>query len=381
MRIPGEFQAACRMRRRHAGGLQLGAEQFGHLPAGELGHRAVQGIHPGQPIRQVAKAGDAGVGRERPPLRFRRHHDGDPLVVSRAGIDAVRRVAGRAVAKAGGRLAGGRLGENALDAERKEALRLRQVQVLAKTGAVLRPERGQQGRGAVQPADRVAERHMHHGGRMFRRAGKVGQTGRLLHRGAVGAVAAPRAVRAERRHGDHDQRRIHFGQHRVAQAELRQHAGGVVLHHHIGNRHEPLQQLAAFRRGQIQREIALVAVHHVERRVLFRAAGVDPLLRRLPTAPPVEADAVFHLDHVGAHVRQMPRRERPGPAHGQIHHPHAGEQIRAAHARSLALASPSRGARPPAFAGVANKRKGVAGAAKVLPSGVSTWANAPRARY
>ena len=147
----------------------------------------------------------------------------------------------RAVAEPRRCFAGDRLGENAFDAEREKALRLREVQVLPLAGAALVAQRGEQRGGAVQASYRIAERHMHHGGRGVRRAGKMRQPGGLFHRRAIGAVALPRAVDAERWHRDHHQRGVRGAQHVVAQAELWQHAGRVVLHHDVRDRHQPFQ--------------------------------------------------------------------------------------------------------------------------------------------
>ena len=258
-----------------------------------------------------------------------------------------------------------RIARGCLGCRAEKALGLGEIQKLTAPGALPGTQGGEQRRRAVHPADGVAEGHMHHRGGSFRSAGQVRQPRRLLHGRTVGAIAAPRAVGAEGRHGDHHQLGIHLRQHRVVQTEFWQDAGGVILHNDIRERHQPFQQRGALGGGKVEGDGALVAVDHVEGGILLGAAGIDPLLRGFPTTPPVETHTAFHFDDVRTHVRQMAGGKRAGPTHGQIDHPHPGEQRRTGHGSRSAFDSPSRGARPPALAGIANNRNGVVGAANL----------------
>ena len=159
---------------------------------------------------------------------------------------------------------------------------------------------------------------------------QVRQARRLLHGRSVGAVAAPRPAGAERRHRDHDQRRVDRMQRVPPQAELRQHGGGVVLDHHVGHRDQPLHQLDAARRGEIERDAELVAVDHVEGRRLLVDVERAALGCGVPTAPPIEVAARLDLDHFGAEVGEVARGERARPTHGEIDDAGAVEEVRPA---------------------------------------------------
>ena len=217
--IVAELETARHMASRHAERLQFRRQQFRHMLGSERRQGAFEFVDPRQPVGHVAEAAQALVAatrcvvRQRLPLRLAANLNDDPFVFSSAGKSPVGRVALGAVAAPRRRLAGGRLGEDALDAKRKQALGLRQVEMLPAPGTGLLAQRGEQRRGAVQAAHRIAERHMHHGRRVGGRTREMRQPRRLLDGGTIGAEIAPRAIGAEGRHGDHHDGRIRLAQH------------------------------------------------------------------------------------------------------------------------------------------------------------------------
>ena len=127
----------------------------------------------------------------------------------------------------------------------------------------------------------------------------------------VAPVARDRAV---------DQRGILGGQDVVSEAELLHRPAPVVLDEHVGLAHEPEQDRAALGTLEIEREAALVAVQHQERRR-------DAVDARLAIAARVVAARQFlDLDHVGAEVGEQ--RAAGGAGHDlrELEHAHAGER-------------------------------------------------------
>ncbi len=109
-------------------------------------------------------------------------------------------------------------------------------------------------------------------------------------------------------------------EHVVAQAQLVQRAGAVVLGQHVGVAHHPQQDLLAPRMLQVQGDAALVAVHHQER----RRDAVDA--RLAVAARVVAARQLLDLDHVGAHVGEHQAGRRAGHDLREFEHAHAGER-------------------------------------------------------
>ncbi len=94
----------------------------------------------------------------------------------------------------------------------------------------------------------------------------------------------------------------------VAVAHPRQHAGSEVLDDDVGLLGDPVEDLLRFRRLEVDRERALVAVPGEEVGAL-RAA--DPAVVEGHGAEQVALSRPLDLDDVGAHVGEQLRRERP----------------------------------------------------------------------
>ncbi len=144
---------------------------------------------------------------------------------------------------------------------------------------------------------------------------------------AKAGQVAPRAVEAEPGHADHDQVRPVRLQGLVAQAELVEHPGRVVLDDHVAGGHDAVQQLDPPRVAQVEGQAPLVGVEGGEDR-----PPLPPLvLRRRDAAD--QADAVgplrrLEVDHVRAEQRQQAAHQRPGPVRRHVEDPQPAERER-----------------------------------------------------
>jgi hypothetical protein len=109
-------------------------------------------------------------------------------------------------------------------------------------------------------------------------------------------------------------------QHVVPKAQLIERAAAVVLGEHIGIANEPQQHVAPLGVLEVERDPALVAIHHQER----RGHAVDP--RLAVAARFVAAGDLLDLDDVGAHVREHHSARRAGHDLRELEHAHAGER-------------------------------------------------------
>ncbi len=130
------------------------------------------------------------------------------------------------------------------------------------------------------------------------------------------------AVAAEPGHRAIDERLVLRGEHVVAEAQLVHRVAAEVLDEHVGGAHHPQQDRAAFGTLQIERDPALAAVHHQER----RGNAVDT--RLAVAARIVAARQLLDLDHVGAQVGEHDAARRPRHDLRELQHAHAGERTR-----------------------------------------------------
>ena len=106
----------------------------------------------------------------------------------------------------------------------------------------------------------------------------------------------------------------------VAEPQLFHGAVAEVLGEDVGVAHHAQQDLASARVLEVDRDAALVAVHHQER----RRDAVDA--RLAVAARIVAARQLLDLDHVRAHVGQHHAAGRPGHDLRQLEHAHARER-------------------------------------------------------
>ncbi len=167
-------------------------------------------------------------------------------------------------------------------------------------------------------------------------AGDRHQAGESLRDQIEATAVGERSVAPVAGHRAVDEARIHLRQHVVAETELLQRSAAIVLRQHIGLLDEAQQDLRALRMLQVDRDAALVAVEHQERRR-------DPVYPRLAVASRVVAARdLLHLHDVGAHVREHhPAR---GTRHDlrELEHAHAGERARVCGVRRVSSPDPSR---------------------------------------
>ena len=113
------------------------------------------------------------------------------------------------------------------------------------------------------------------------------------------------------RHADHDEIRTHLEQMLVVQFILSHHARAKIFHHHVADGDQTFEQFLAFGHLEIQRDGAFVAVDLFVTRVAWLAS--------------VRVLAGFHLDHLGAEIRQVAGPIGPGPGAAEIQNAHALE--------------------------------------------------------
>src|SRR4029079_3797614 len=143
-----------------------------------------------------------------------------------------------------------------------------------------------------------------------------------------GRAAAAAAISGE---VNADDARVHIGELRVGQTELRRQVAAQIVEHGIAGLDELAKDLLAFGLLEVEAEAALVAVEgFVEVAVAWseeqrpaRAAHVAAFLE------------VFDLDHLGAEVGQVQRSERPGAILFDRDDAYAGQ--RQTHARFLSI--------------------------------------------
>ena len=89
------------------------------------------------------------------------------------------------------------------------------------------------------------------------------------------------------------------------EAEPLERAGSKVFHQHVGRLNQLGQERLAFDRFQIDGDALLVAVDAEK----IRAPAAD---ERRPLARIVAVPGILDLDHLGAHVAEQHRAQRPG---------------------------------------------------------------------
>ncbi len=97
-------------------------------------------------------------------------------------------------------------------------------------------------------------------------AGEPGEPRGVLDHERERRLVAPRPVEPEARHPEHDQVRPFAPERLVVDAQLVQHAGRVVLDHHVARRHEPAEEIDAALVSEVERQALLVGVERGEDR-------------------------------------------------------------------------------------------------------------------
>ena len=117
-----------------------------------------------------------------------------------------------------------------------------------------------------------------------------------------------RAGLAEARDTRIDEARIDHTQGLVIDPEPMLHVGAVVLDDHVGALDEALENLAPFRRFEIERQATLVAMQILEVEPVPRTDFGGGVVGR------------FDLEHVGAPIGELPHGRRTGARPRQIDH-------------------------------------------------------------
>ena len=293
--------------------------------------------------------------REGAPLLVVAADDGAPVVVA-AGRGAVgvvrgdhraavvvearrprpmRAVAGRE-ALAAHRPAVDRRVEDRRPGERESAADLREVDVLAAAGHVAVVQRGHDRDRAVDASRVIEVGPAPTGRRLARQPGEERHAGERLRARPVRAVGVIAAGVSEGGERDVDDVRLDRAQLLVAQLPALHHPRSEVLDHHVRDRDQPLQQLAAARVAEVERDAALVDV--------LLAEPVAVIEVRLDVLGPARVRVAIvvvngarrrplHLDHLGAERAEDARAPGARPHPAEIDDPNALEGARAAAGR------------------------------------------------
>ena len=123
------------------------------------------------------------------------------------------------------------------------------------------------------------------------------------------------AILAEARNAAIDETRVERPQRFVVDTEPELHIRAVIFDHHIRGLDQPVEDRAAVRLLEVERQAALVAVQILEIRAVAVARHIVALARHLD------------LDDVSAPVGQMPCAGGPGAGARQIEHLEAGKRL------------------------------------------------------
>ena len=155
----------------------------------------------------------------------------------------------------------------------------------------------------------------------------MGQPGPAGQGVGEGDGRAPGPGRTDPGHRDQHRVRVYPVQLLEVEAPLGERAGGKVLHHHVNLAGEAAQQVRPFRRAQIERQAALVAVEVEEVAAVIRPGpGTQPHRGGEPgRVLPVRG---LDLDDVRAMIAEDPRDVGTGEHPGQVKDADSGQGSR-----------------------------------------------------
>ena len=182
---------------------------------------------------------------------------------------------------------------------------------------------------ANSPALKIGNRNADAHRPVSRQAGDRHQPAHALRDLVEAGPVGVRPILAEAGDAGVDEARIDARQRLVVDAQALLHAGPEILHDHVRLLHHALERGEAFRRLEVQRHAALVAVQVLEVGALARAA--HRLLR---------PGRRFDLDDVGAPVGELARASRPGPHAGEVEDGETGQGFRRPRERHSATPAP-----------------------------------------
>ena len=205
------------------------------------------------------------------------------------------------------------------------------IDLLADACRVTMADRRQDADAAVQPGEQVGHRHAHLLRLPVRFAGQTHHPAHALDQAVIARARRIRAGLPEAGDRAIDQLRKLRVQLLIAQAVLGQRPDLEVLHQDVALCDQLQRQFLAFRRRDIQRDRALVAVHPDEIGALLRARHH----RRGEAASVVARSRLFDLDHVGTQIAEHLRTGRPRQHAGQVEYAQARKGTsRCAHAKA-----------------------------------------------
>ena len=224
-------------------------------------------------------------------------------------------------------LAVGQIRQPLIDQPRQLRVEQRHVDVLAASGDVARPQRGEDRVAGVHPGHHVGDAHAHLHRRAVGLAGHAHDPAHALDHEVVSRAVRRRAVLTETGDRAIDQAGVDRREIGVTEAPPRQIAQLEVLQKNIRPRRQPADHARAFRAGDVHRRRALVAVGAEVIGALARVAALGVLHERRPPAAGVVArTGALDLDHVGAQIAQHLRAGRPGEDAAEVEHAQAGQR-------------------------------------------------------
>ncbi len=304
----------------HSGLVEQRDQGLAGMRAGVFGQVGVDGVTVLRPGRGVGIAGllqqhfrADGLGEALPDHLARR---GDVDVPIGGGEDARGNGGGMVVTGLGRHLL---VHQPARGLEvQHEDLRSQQgsLHPLSFAGNLALQQGGENAHGAEQPGGQVGDGNARAHRALARQSGDGHQPAHALG-DLVEAGAFPvGAVLAEAGDAPIHQPRVDRPQGFVIHAQPVLDVRAVVLYHHVGLFHQPLEQRQSLCLFQVEGDAALVAVQVLE---------IGPMARPPQGGVAFHRGGGFHLDHVGPPVRQLAHAGGPGPHPGQVQHGETGK--------------------------------------------------------
>ncbi|GJE59985.1 hypothetical protein MPOCJGCO_2094 [Methylobacterium trifolii] len=294
------------------------------LPRAAGEDRLQDGLEFLAPRRALGGAGEPAVGAQVLPVQRRAEQAPEPVVGDAdvdpavgggerlVGADRGMRVAAPLRAGAGGEVHAGVEGQQG-----GHGVEHGHVDAAALPRALALPQGRQHALRRVEPGHEVGDRGADLRRRPVRVAGDVHDAGFALEDQVVARPVRVRSGQAEARDAAIDQAGIVLPQPLEAEAEPVHRPGPEVLDHHVGGGGQPQDQVPAGRRLEVDGAALLVPVDRQEVGALAAEEG-RPVGARL-----VAPSRLLDLDHVGAEIAELHRREGAGDHPAEVEDSHA----------------------------------------------------------
>jgi hypothetical protein len=183
------------------------------------------------------------------------------------------------------------------------------MKICALAGSIALQERGENADRGEQACGQIGDRNADADRPVTRQSGDRHQAAHALRDLVESRPVGVRAILAKAGNAGIDQARIDLAQRLVVDTEPLLHSRAEILDQHVGFFDQTLEGGEPFRRLQVERDAALVAMQVLKIRSVARPAHrLFGVRRRLD------------LDDIGAPIGELARAGRPGPHPRQIEH-------------------------------------------------------------